>query len=62
MLGFFAGIFIIGHIFFIIFAWILPKRQQRKFLKNVDKSNEKQPIELENLLGYEHSIEKIPIE
>lgn len=61
----FAGIFILGHILFIIFAWILPKQRQKKFLKmmpeTMNKSDDKQLIELENLLGYERSVEKIPI-
>jgi hypothetical protein len=63
ILGFFAAIFILGHILFIIFAWILPKRRQKIFLKKmpqtINKSDDKQPIVLENLLGYERSVEKI---
>jgi hypothetical protein len=62
----FGVIFIIGHILFIIFAWILPKRRQKKFLEIVLKTthhtDEKQPIELDNLLGYERSEEKISID
>jgi hypothetical protein len=62
----FVGIFIIGHIFFIIFAWILPKRRQKKFLKDkhqtINQSEENQPIELENLLGYEHTVDKLAID
>jgi hypothetical protein len=66
VLSFFGSLFIIGHILFIIFAWILPKRRQKIFVKHMpqtmNKSDEKQPIELENLLGYERSVEKISID
>lgn len=62
----FIILFFIGHVLFIIFAWILPRRRQKKFLNmmplNMTKSDDKQPIELDNLLGYEHSVEKIPID
>jgi len=66
ILSIFAGIFIIGHLLFIIFAWILPKQRQKRFVKNMpqimNRTDEKQPIELEDLLGYERSIEKITID
>ena len=62
----FGGIFVIGHVLFIVFAWILPKRRQKKFLKltprTINQTDEKQPIELEELLGYERSGEKITVE
>jgi len=66
VLSFFGSLFIIGHILFIIFAWILPKRRQKKFVKTMPQitniSDDKQPIELENLLGYERCIEKISMD
>jgi hypothetical protein len=66
VLSFFTGIFIIGHILFIIFAWIIPKRRQKIFIKKmpetINKSDDKQPIEIENLLGYERSVDKITID
>ena len=59
----FAIIFIIVHIIFIIFAWILPKRRQKNFLTNlpitINKIDDNQPIQLDNLLGYERSLEKL---
>jgi len=60
----FAGIYILGHILFIVFAWIIPKRRQRLFITNRPKSSDQtetkqQPIEVDNLLGYERSVEKI---
>ena len=64
--GIFGGIYLLGHVLFIIFAWILPKRRQKIFLKKIpqtiNKTDEKQPIELENLLGYERSVDKITID
>jgi hypothetical protein len=63
---FFGVTFIIGHILFIIFTWILPKRRQKIFLKTIpqasNQTDEKQPIELKNLLGYERSDEQITID
>ena len=63
LLCFFGVAFVIGHILFIIFVWILPRRRQRSFLKIVPKTtnrgDENRPIELDNLLGYERSEEKI---
>jgi hypothetical protein len=59
----FAALYFLGHIYFIIFAWIIPKRRQKIFLRRmpqaIDKFGDKQPIELENHLGYERSIDKI---
>ena len=61
----FGALFVIGHILFIVFAWILPKRRQKAFLKltphTINQMDEKQPVELENLLGYERSGEKIAV-
>lgn len=61
----FGAVFIIGHILFVVFAWILPRRRQKAFLKmtshSINQTDEKQPIELENLLGYERSGEKITV-
>ena len=64
--SFFGTIYIIGHIIFIICAWIIPRRRQKLFLKKIPQttgtSDEKQLIELENLLGYERSIDKIAVD
>jgi hypothetical protein len=57
-------IYVCGHIVFVIFAWILPKRRQRQMLRTkvdtCDTSDQTQSIELENRLGYERSIVRIP--
>ena len=62
ILSLFGATYLIGHVLFIIFAWILPKRRQRLFLKKIPQtimtSDEKQLIELEHLLGYERSMDK----
>jgi hypothetical protein len=62
----FAAIFLLGHILFIVFAWIIPNRRQKIFLtknpQTINISDDKQPIELENLLGYERSIDKITVD
>ncbi|CAF1246674.1 unnamed protein product [Adineta steineri] len=66
MLCLFAIIYLLGHVLFIIFAWIIPKRRQKIFLKKMPQANnisdENQLIELENLLGYERSMDKITID
>ncbi|CAF1179128.1 unnamed protein product [Adineta steineri] len=66
MLCLFAIIYLLGHVLFIIFAWIIPKRRQKIFLKKMPQTNnisdENQLIELENLLGYERSMDKITID
>lgn len=62
----FVGIFFLGHLTFLLFAWIIPKRRQKVFLRRAprteDLPNEIRPIELENHLGFERSLDKIDVD
>lgn len=53
----FGSVYLLGHLVFVVFAWIRPKRRQKIFLQTLP-STENQTIELENLIGYERSFHR----
>ena len=66
VLGSFTGLYVLGQILYVIFAWIIPKRRQKLFLKKISRPenlpDDRQPIELDNLLGFERSMGKVTMD